>query len=124
MLAGFLVKHPCELRADFQRVYGLNLDDMGESYTYRHAADLAVMLPRDSLVFLAEHPELEWSDRDYFLWSIEYSLRVLKWQNTKDGQKGNNQPRPIPTPADTARIRAKVDNTDLNYIAEQLGIDL
>lgn len=123
MLAGMLHRHPCELRADFQRFYGLNLDDIGTAYSYLHAADLTACLPRESSTVRAESPALEWTDSEYLLWSIEYSLRILRWQNTKDGQKGSNKPKPIPTPAEVAKVREKVEATDLSHIAEVLGIE-
>lgn len=124
VLAGFMVRHPAELRADFQQYYGLNIDGMGTDYSMLHAADLAVQLPRDSRTFRAGNRELEWTDRDYMLWSIEYSLRVLRWQPTKDGQKGRNKPKPLPTPRDRARVESKISATDMSLIAEQLNIEL
>lgn len=119
-----MAKRKTELRADFQRVYGLNIDDMGEGYSVKHAADLAAMLPKDSLVFKAENPAFEWSETQYMLRSIEFSLRILIWQNSKDGQKGKNKPKPIDTPEQQARIRNGVLNTDWRHIAEQLNIEL
>lgn len=124
LLAGLLATRPDELRADFQRVYGLNIDDMGESYTVHHAAVLAAMLPSDSLVFRASNPALEWSETMYMLRNIEFLLRVLAWQNTKDGQKGRKKPKPIETPEERAKLREKALNTDWQYIAEQLNIEL
>lgn len=124
LLAALLANHPDELRADFQRVYGLNIDDMGESYSMHHAAVLAAKLPTDSLVFKAENPALEWSEAVYMLRNIEYMLRVLAWQNTKDGQKGRKKPQPIETPDERAKQRDKAVNTDWRYIAEQLNIEL
>lgn len=123
-LAKLLYEHPSELRADFQQYYGLNIDGMGVDYSVSHAADLAAMLPHDSRSFVAERPDLEWTNTEWLLWSIEYSLRVLRWQPTKDGQADRNRPKPLPTPADRARIQAKVDATDMDYIAEQLGLNL
>lgn len=119
-----LSKCPCELRADFMQYYGADLDGLRREIGEIRTADLAAQLPRDSRALRALHPELEWSDADYMLWSIEYSLRVLRWQNTKDGQKGRNQPRPLPTPRDYARVGAKADATDMAAIAEALGIDI
>lgn len=124
VLAGFLSKHPSELRADFQQYYGLNLDGMGRDYSMLHAADLAAQLPKNSRSFVAEKPQLEWTNVELFLWSIEYSLRVLRWQPTKDGHKGANKPKPLPTPDEIDRIRTKADATDMAYIAEKLGIDI
>jgi hypothetical protein len=123
-LAGFIVRHPAELRADFQQYYGLNIDGMGQEFDVFHAADLAAQLPSDSRTFKAENVELEWTDSDYMLWSIEFSLRVLRWQNTEDGRKNRNKPRPLPTPAEHARIADKINSTDMALIAEQLGIDI
>ena len=119
-----LNSRPDELRADFQRVYGLNIDDMGESYSVHHAAVLAAMLPNDSLVFKVANPALEWSESMYMLRNIEFMLRVLAWQNTKEGQKGRRKPKPIETPEERARLRDKALNTDWQYIAEQLNIEL
>jgi hypothetical protein len=119
-----MVRHPAELRADFQQYYGLNIDGMGVDFTVLHAADLAAQLPSDSRTFKAENIELEWTDSDYMLWSIEFSLRVLRWQNTEDGRKNRNKPRPLPTPAEHARIADKINSTDMALIAEQLGIDI
>ena len=124
LLARLLNERPGELRADFQRYYGLNIDGMGVDYTMIHAADLAAHLPMESATMRAEAPELEWTMAEYLLASIEYSLRVLRWQNTEDGQKGVRHPRPIDTPADFARIARKAEATDMEYIAEKLGIRL
>ena len=123
-LARLLNERPGELRADFQRFYGLNLDGMGVDYSMLHAADLAAHLPAESATIRAEAPELEWTTAEYMLASIEFSLRVLRWQNTEDGQKGIKKPRPIDTPADFARIVRKAEATDMEYIAEQLGIGI
>lgn len=30
--------------------------------------------------------------------AVEYRLRVLAWQQTKDGSKGRNQPQPLDPP--------------------------
>ena len=119
-----LANRPDELRADFQRVYGLNIDDMGESYSVHHAAVLAAMLPSDSLVCKAANPALEWGEALYMLRNIEYMLRVLAWQNTKDGQKGRKKPQPIETPDERAKVRDKALATDWRHIAEQLNIEL
>lgn len=36
-----------------------------------------------------------WTRLDYWLSSIEYSLRWLQWAKTKDGARGRNRPKPI-----------------------------
>ena len=117
-------RHPRELRADMQRLYGINIDDIGASCPLLHAADLAAMLPRDSLCVQAEDESAQWGEAMYALRSIEYSLRVLAWQNTKDGHAGRNQPRPVETPAERALVRGRAEETDYREIAERLGVEL
>lgn len=119
-----LARHPGELRADMQRTYGLDLDRMGTDYTVAHAAELASRLPAGSLTLGAERPELAWTDRDWMLWSIEFSLRVLRWQATEDGRRGVDEPQPLPTPADSARLGETARGTDMDMIVEALGLDL
>ena len=116
MLASLLGSHPDELRADFQRFYGLNLDGMGIEYSTAHAAALAANLPRESATVRAVVPEAAWSDETYLLSAIEYDLRVLAWQNSKDGAKGRNRPKRPQTPADVERVRGKVQQTDFAAI--------
>lgn len=122
-LAATLRARPDELRADFQQFYGLNLDDMGRAYTYLHAAALTVQLPADSRVMRAEAPELTWSDSDEMMRRLEHTARVLAWQQTKDGAKGRNAPRPLPSPVEQARTRRKVERTDVDEINRILGYD-
>ena len=122
MLAALLEDHPGELRADFQRFYGLNLDGMGTEYSVAHAATLAAHLPQESACVRVASPEAAWDDATYLLAAIEYDLRVLAWQNSRDGAKGRNKPRPVQTPADVARVRDKLDGTDLAEVAAALGI--
>lgn len=119
-----LAKHPGELYADFRQFYGADFDKLRGEIGEIRTADLAAQLPRESRSYRALRPELEWTDRDYILWSIEFSLRVIRWQRTKNGQSGRNAPKPLPTPKDYARVSGKAAATDMNYIAEQLGIEL
>lgn len=119
-LASALRIHPDEVRADFQQFYGLNIDRMGDEYSEAHAASLLSQLPAKSRVFRAERPELEWGDEEALLASIEYSLRVLCWRQTKDGERGRRPPKPIPFPgADSAG--AKITRTDTAFVDRVLG---
>lgn len=65
-----------------------------------------------------------WSSIEYMLRSLEYTARVLAWQNTKDAQKGRNQPIPIKTPAERAEAYRKRDAalSRKNEIAKRFGI--
>ena len=76
-LAGFLRDYPSELRADFQQTYGLNLDGMGEEYTFLHAADLAVQLPSNSRTFVAIDPDNLWTLETRLLAIIEFRANVI-----------------------------------------------
>ena len=89
---------PAELRADFQRFYGLNLGDMGCAFTVRHAADLAACLPPDGAVAKAINPDWRWGLQEHLLATIADTLRWLQWSKTADGAKNRKRPKPIPLP--------------------------
>ena len=97
------------------------MSGMGEVFTYAHAASLMKMLPASSRVAKALNPENEWDDATYLLSAIEYDLRVLIWQNTKDGQKGKNKPKPNTTPHDLAEKRRRAEGFDKEFIDKILG---
>lgn len=94
---------------------------MGIDYSRRHAASLMEHLPSDSRMARALNPESEWSTTDYLLWRIEHTLSVIAWQSTEDGAKGRRPPKPLPTPADRARVERKLQATDLDFINRKLG---
>lgn len=114
-----------ELRADFQRYYGLNLDDMGKTYTVAHAAALARNLPAGSAVHRALNPALEWADSDYLLMQIEYDIRLLAWSLAGGKKSRSPKPKPIETPterAKRARNSAPPSEEEMNAVADALGI--
>lgn len=113
-------RHPDELRADFQQFYGLNLDRLGVDYTRAHAAALCVQLPRESRLVRAMEPANEWGDAEYIAHAMEHTLRVLAWQNGS-GRK-SDFPKPMPTPADRARVSKKLDRTNVDRVNRILGI--
>lgn len=114
LLARLMRDKPCELRADMQAYYGLNLDGMGTAYSYAHAACCAAQLPAGARVW--RETAAEWGMDTYMLHSIEHSLRVLAWQNTEDAQKRRNYPQPLTTPAqreqDERHARAAMQNRE------------
>lgn len=120
-LAAAEMDHPDELRADFQQYYGLNLDGMGVGYSHAHAAALMMQLPLDSRISRKLNPDNEWSDDTYLLSAIEYDLRVLIWQNTKDAQRNRNKPKPNETPRDLAKKRDRAAGFDKDFIDKILG---
>lgn len=118
-LGAVLRQYPNELRADFQRFYGLNLSDMGKTYSFMHAAVLAEQLPVESNLSHAIAPETLWSETDYLLHQIEFDLRTLIWAEC--GGQRQNKPKPLSTPADSARIK-RMKAVDPVKIADALGI--
>lgn len=122
-LAEVETRYPDELRADFQQTYGLNIDGMGEDYSFAHAAVLMSQLPSDSRLARKLDPDSEWSQDTFFLAAIEYDLRVLAWQNTKDAQKGRGAPKPPKTPAEREAERKRADSFDKSLIDSVLGLN-
>jgi hypothetical protein len=113
VLARAEVENPAQLRADLQQFYSLNLDDMGGSYSYEHAAALVANLPRSSRMASIFNAACEWDDSEYLLFLIEYNLRVISWQL---GGCNGSQPRPISTPAEMAERKRKVADSDRAFI--------
>lgn len=106
--------------ADFRQFYGLDIPiDDTQDFDVSRLALLWASLPRESRTMRRLAPELSWSDAEYMLCSIEHSLRVLAWQNSKDGQKGRNAPKPLDTPAQ----RAQKEQAKANALANRAEID-
>lgn len=113
--------YPFQLRADFQETYNLNLDRMGVDYSYSHAAILVGQLPRSSRVISAICPDAEWDQATWFLSSIEHGIRVLIWQNTRDGSRGVNAPQPVKAPSDRKREASRMKDFDKDFVMRILG---
>lgn len=69
-------------------------------------------------------PEAMWNSAENMLWSIEFSLRVLVWQKSKDGQKNRNKPTPLKTPGEYIHNKEAADRALANKreIDQILGI--
>lgn len=120
-----LAFHTDALRADFQRYYGLSLDDMGEAYTYRHASALCAWLPDDSAVYRAEGDG--WSRTQRMLAQIGRSIDVVWWQRTEDGHRANAVPpdnyEPPRAAEERMRIQSKPIGERMRRIAEAYGYE-
>lgn len=114
-------EYPDALRADFQQYYGLNIDGMGTKFTHAHAAVLMLQLPSTSRLSKKINYDNEWDDSTYLLAAIEYDLRILIWQNTKDAQRNRNKPKPNTTPHDLAEKRKRAEGFDRGFIDSILG---
>ncbi len=97
--------------ADFRQFYGIDLpvEDDADMADLPRMALLWSALPRESRTARRIDPALAWGDTEYLLHSIEYSLRVIAWQRTKDAERRRNQPKPWKTPGEAARARANAD---------------
>lgn len=67
------------------------------------------------------NPDFEWSDQTYLLNAIEYELRILIWQQTKDGQHNRNKPKPHETPGEVAKKRERAAAFDKLLVDNVLG---
>lgn len=107
LLRMLLKEHAGALRADFRRVYQIDLLDI---YRGRlgliEAADYAFHLPPGSAVWRAEGGPLAWTDEAHFLSAVEYNTHVAWWLKTKDGSKGKNPPKPTEPPKSKAQEAA------------------
>lgn len=115
-------RHRDELEADFQQFYGLDYSRMGADYSVAHAAVLANQMPRESRVFRALNPDLEWSDEMSVLVRIDYLLQVLLQALT--GNKSGFRPTPIQTPSERVHIQEQLNaaEADMDEVARILGI--
>lgn len=91
------VRCPDALRADMQRVYGLDADDIGAGIRVMRAADLAASLPPDALVWHRLDPRAGWDERTALLASTRDACSWIAWAMSKHpkGEKWRDQwPRP------------------------------
>ncbi len=107
------IDHRSELVADFRQFYGIDLplDDEGIDAA-EDAVRWAVLweqLPQESRTVRLAAPDLAWGDAERLLHMMEYHLRVLVWQRSKDGAKSRNRPKPLQTPAERRRNRNAAD---------------
>ena len=85
---------------------------------------VAVNCEPGSRLAAALDERMAWRNEDWWLRSVEYSLRWLVWAKTKDGSKNRRKPKPVQAPgmenSDPNR-RTVVAKSELNAMsAEQL----
>jgi len=85
-LVGALRTAPDKLRADLQRFYGLNLDDLGPIRP-RRMADLAANLPADAAIWTAFDRRAAWTPTQYLLAEIADNTNFLAFTKTKEGHR-------------------------------------
>lgn len=98
ILAAWLHDYPDFLRADFQQFYGLNIDEIGVSFSVHHAATLASMLPTESRTIAVAAPYASWSLQDQLLAAATNALNLLVWMEADPKRNRSNKPKPIEPP--------------------------
>lgn len=81
--------------ADLRRFYGIGLHEVRERLTLQEFAAMVKHLPIESAVARAYDEDWWATPQVRLLSAVEHRLRVLIWQQTKDGQKGKNQPEEV-----------------------------
>lgn len=103
--------------------YHLNVKTLRQdAINPKDAAVLCAQLPQDSRIFRALDPDNAYGYTQYLLRSIEYSARVLTWQQTEDGVKGRNQPEPSLLPSEIGTIHLDDWTARKAYVDRVLGI--
>lgn len=86
---GLLGRCPDSLRADFQRVYGLDIDGLWDgALGVARAADLAANLPAGSVSWIAVDSPAAWTAGDYLLANLQDGLAMMYW----DGEGARPEP--------------------------------
>ena len=71
---------------------------MGTDFTPSFAADLLQELPNGARIWKELAPAKSVSETVWLMQVIDFRLQVLAWQQSKDGQKNKNQPKPPEMP--------------------------
>ena len=88
------------MRADLQRFYGINLDDMYEGrISAEQVMACIAYLPLDGAVASVKTGAPAWGFDTHILANMANSLKYLAWAKTKDAQRGRNKPHYIEPPA-------------------------
>ena len=124
-LVDLIDEHSDAIEYDLMRC-GSRLRDFPDGgVTWRDLAVLVRQCQPESAIFKALNPHWQQSPELEFLRQMEHTLRVLVWQQTKDGATGRNEPELIPLPWDPEPdgvIRGDVMTMD--EAADWLGWDV
>lgn len=92
ILSEALRRHRGAMRASLRAEYGIDLRNPGIGWD--DAADLVAWLPPASALWVSFGGPMTVSVEAEILRWLDYRLKVLAWQPTKDGHEGRNQPSP------------------------------
>lgn len=121
-LVGMLRARSDVLRADMQRFYGLDIDEIGYSIRIMRAADLAANLPHEALIWSVFDERNAWTTNTYLLALIADNTSFLAWSKTKDAtRKGAKFKSQIPRPGSKrSKQNSDVKAVDVDTLAEFL----
>lgn len=121
-----LREHPGPLAADFHRYYGRSISAMTSwGIPLREVAAMASHLPPDSAIRRAMDEHWQRTPQIDLLREIEHDLRILAWQQTKDGSRGLRYPEPVRLPWDPEPDESmKGDALPIDEMAEWLGWEI
>lgn len=101
---------------------GLRLRDVGSTFTWHDLWVIARNLPRESaLVREVEGEDHPWGYLEQLSAAAVDALNILIWQQTKDGAKGKNQPKPIPRPGIEQPKQYGKEAISMDEMADWLG---
>ena len=83
--------------------------------TWQRLRRIIEHLPEDSATARAKRDHAPSLDTQ-FARSIEHGIRVLGWQQTKDGHAGRNPPKPIPLTGDPVRGGVRRDPLEIDAL--------
>lgn len=117
ILSVALVRHRAALRAALRAEYGINLRTPGIGWD--EGSDLVAWLPAGSALWQSMGgPTSVTMETELLRW-VDYRLRLLAWQPTKDGREGRNQPKPPVKLKQRAEREAEDDKTSARAAAWQ-----
>ena len=113
LLVEAMREHPDALRADLQRVYGIDLDHaMAGEHSAYHVAALVAHLPSDACIFTARSKDALWGLDDVLLASLLNSLNILIYGMSDPKRRGREPQLVGPSYLTTKRGR-KLDGREM-----------
>lgn len=107
-----LATSPDALRADFQRFYHLDLDEIGHTIRPLRAADLAAWLPDEARIWGQIDPRAQWDTTRHLLANIADAAAFLAWTKTKEAaRKGARWKNQIQRPGTNEHPKTAITGT-------------
>lgn len=117
-------KHCTAVEFDLIR-YGLRLDWLGsEALSWRDLYVIVAQSGPDTAIYRSMNDEWPQTIEADLLRAVELNTRVIAWQGTRDGQRGNNRPEPFLWPWERKQDKAiRGDAMTIEEALDFLGWD-